>query len=187
MTGRMTLLTVAFVLMAAASPAAVATPATVPADSDQATIAALRQQVAAQQQRIGQLEARAAAPALIVPASDALALSLWDRMAAKFHRMLPATRGELTWFIIGFVGEFVFFLRFVVQWWASERQKRTVVPMAFWHLSLIGTALVLAYALFRIDPVFILAYGLNIFLYVRNLMIAKRQPALAAIMEKESE
>jgi lipid-A-disaccharide synthase-like uncharacterized protein len=114
-------------------------------DSD---VAALRKQVAEQERKIVQLEAKVG---------------------------MPSTAVGWTWFLIGLVGEGVFFLRFVVQWWASERQKRTVVPMAFWHLSLAGTALVLAYAVFVINPVFILAYSLNIFLYLRNLYIAKRQ------------
>lgn len=110
-----------------------------------------------------------------------------DRMAAHIDRLLPESKMGWFWFVLGFGGEFVFFLRFVVQWWASERAARTVVPMMFWHLSLIGTALVLAYALYRIDPVFILAYSLNVFLYVRNMMIARRNPALEVIAEKTSE
>ncbi|HAU36101.1 MAG TPA: hypothetical protein DCX07_00090 [Phycisphaerales bacterium] len=101
--------------------------------------------------------------------------------------MLPITLAAWLWFVVGFGGEFVFFLRFVVQWLASERHKRTVVPMAFWHLSLVGTAMVLAYAVYRIDPVFILAYSLNVVIYVRNLYIARNNPALQAVMEKESE
>jgi lipid-A-disaccharide synthase-like uncharacterized protein len=101
--------------------------------------------------------------------------------------LIPKSPAEWFWVITGLVGQFVFFLRFVVQWIASERQKRTVVPMVFWHLSLIGTLMVLAYALYRIDPVFILAYSLNIFIYVRNLVIAKRSPEMAAFAEKQSE
>jgi len=77
-------------------------------------------------------------------------------------------------FLIGMAGEGVFFLRFVVQWWASEKHGRTVVPMMFWYLSLIGTFGVLAYAAYCINWVFILAYSLNVFLYVRNLAIARR-------------
>ncbi len=91
---------------------------------------------------------------------------------------LPSSLLAWTWFLIGMIGEAVFFMRFVVQWWASERHKRTVVPMAFWHLSLVGTALVLAYAIFVWNPVFILAYSLNVFLYVRNLILARRSPAV---------
>ncbi len=101
--------------------------------------------------------------------------------------MLPKPFIEWIWLITGLAGEFVFFLRFVVQWIATERAKRTVVPMAFWHLSLIGTGLVLAYALYLLSPVFILAYSLNIFIYVRNLYIARRQPVREAVMEKTSE
>jgi len=83
---------------------------------------------------------------------------------------------EWTWFLVGLTGQFTFFLRFVVQWIASERRKRTVVPMAFWYLSLGGTLMVLSYAIYRLDPVFIAAYSLNIFIYVRNLHIARRSP-----------
>ena len=101
--------------------------------------------------------------------------------------LLPKTLIEWVWLGTGLVGEFVFFLRFVVQWIATERARRTVVPMAFWHLSLIGTAMVLAYAFYKLDPVFILAYSLNIFIYVRNLIIARRHPEQEVVMEKESE
>lgn len=102
-------------------------------------------------------------------------------------RIMPANITEWVWFLTGMVGEFVFFLRFVVQWIASERKKRTVVPMAFWHLSLAGTAMVLAYAIYKLDPVFILAYSLNIFIYVRNLTIARRHQETQAVMEKTAE
>lgn len=100
---------------------------------------------------------------------------------------IPSDFVALTWMMIGLVGEGVFFLRFVVQWLATERAKKTVVPMSFWYLSLGGTLLVLAYAFYKADPVFILAYGLNIFLYVRNLVIAKRHPEKTILAEKESE
>jgi lipid-A-disaccharide synthase-like uncharacterized protein len=99
----------------------------------------------------------------------------------------PKTTAGQVWFLIGMIGEGVFFLRFVVQWWASERKKQTVVPMMFWHLSLVGTVIVLAYAVWAINWVFMLAYSLNIIIYVRNLAIAKRKPAMEAVMEKESE
>lgn len=110
-----------------------------------------------------------------------------EQCRLKFARMTPPDTMGWFWLIVGFGGEMVFFLRFVVQWLASERKKRTVVPVAFWHLSLAGTALVLAYAVRQWDPVFILAYSLNIFLYVRNLYIAKQSPEAALVMEKEAE
>ncbi len=85
-----------------------------------------------------------------------------------------ATPTEIAWEIVGLVGHFFFFSRFVVQWIASERQKRTVVPEAFWYLSLVGTAIVLVYSLHVGRPVFMLAYSLNIVFYVRNLIIHRR-------------
>ncbi len=100
---------------------------------------------------------------------------------------IPTDFVACAWMVTGLIGEGVFFLRFVVQWLASERAKKTVVPMMFWYLSLGGTLLVLAYAFYKEDPVFILAYGLNIFLYVRNLIIAKRHPEQTVLAEKESE
>jgi len=85
-----------------------------------------------------------------------------------------ATPTEIAWEIVGLVGHFFFFSRFVVQWIASEREKKTVVPEAFWYLSLLGTVIVLTYSLHVGRPVFMLAYSLNIVIYVRNLYIHRR-------------
>jgi len=77
--------------------------------------------------------------------------------------------------VIGWVGNAAFFGRFFVQWYASERQKRVVVPVAFWWLSLIGSVLLLLYALFyRQDSVFIFAYAFTWIPYIRNLIIHAR-------------
>lgn len=73
------------------------------------------------------------------------------------------------WLIIGFSGQAFFTSRFVVQWFASERLKKSVVPTAFWYLSLLGGTILLAYALNRRDPVFILGQLTGIFIYLRNL------------------
>jgi lipid-A-disaccharide synthase-like uncharacterized protein len=107
-----------------------------------------------------------------------------DEMLAKFLQKLPRTTPELVWFIVGMTGEAVFLMRFVVQWIASERSKRTVVPIVFWHLSLVGTLMVLAYAVHTLDPVFMLAYSLNMVIYVRNLTIARRSPGQTVAMGK---
>ena len=87
----------------------------------------------------------------------------------------------VTWVAVGFFGQALFCARFVVQWLASEKHGRSVVPVAFWYLSIAGSMTVLAYALYRLDPVFILAYLFNSFVYVRNLMFIhrKRRAALA--------
>ncbi|MBU0640420.1 MAG: lipid-A-disaccharide synthase N-terminal domain-containing protein [Planctomycetes bacterium] len=65
----------------------------------------------------------------------------------------------------------MFMLRFVVQWFASERRGRSYVPVAFWYFSLIGGLMTLAYAFLRQEPVFMLAQGLGISIYVRNLIL----------------
>ena len=64
------------------------------------------------------------------------------------------------WLILGFVAQGLFSARFLMQWFASERAGRSVVPLTFWYLSLSGSALLLLYAIHRRDPVFILDYDL---------------------------
>ncbi|MCB9893505.1 MAG: lipid-A-disaccharide synthase N-terminal domain-containing protein [Planctomycetes bacterium] len=73
---------------------------------------------------------------------------------------------------IGISGQVLFTARIVVQWYASEKAKQSVVPKSFWWLSVIGTLMLLVYAWFTRDPVFLIGPSLNLFLYVRNLMIA---------------
>ncbi|MBK9586570.1 MAG: lipid-A-disaccharide synthase N-terminal domain-containing protein [Alphaproteobacteria bacterium] len=76
---------------------------------------------------------------------------------------------EAIWLSIGFIGQFLFFMRFFVQWIASERAKKSVIPNAFWYFSLSGGLVLTIYALYRQDPVFILGQGLGILIYTRNL------------------
>lgn len=76
-----------------------------------------------------------------------------------------------SWILFGFLAQFVFFMRFVVQWYASEKKKMTVVPVTFWYLSLVGTVMILIYSIYRRDVVFIVASLLNFLLYLRNLQI----------------
>ncbi|MFP4058684.1 MAG: lipid-A-disaccharide synthase N-terminal domain-containing protein [Candidatus Brocadiia bacterium] len=78
------------------------------------------------------------------------------------------------WFALGFAAQLLFSARFVVQWVASERRRRSYFPMAFWYLSLSGSALLLAYSIWRQDPVFILGQSFNSIIYVRNLMLIFR-------------
>jgi lipid-A-disaccharide synthase-like uncharacterized protein len=82
--------------------------------------------------------------------------------------------------IVGMTGNLVFFSRFWVQWFATERRRQVVVPVAFWWLSLIGSGLLLAYAAFyRKDSVFTLAYVFTWIPYIRNLVIHRRAVAAA--------
>jgi lipid-A-disaccharide synthase-like uncharacterized protein len=91
------------------------------------------------------------------------------------------------WDAVGFVGQFVFFLRFVVQWIATERKKRTVIPVAFWYLSLAGSAITLVYAIHVGRLVFILAFSLNMVIYVRNLYYARRKRRRAAAIAPKAK
>ncbi|MGQ3672811.1 lipid-A-disaccharide synthase N-terminal domain-containing protein [Xanthobacter sp. TB0136] len=79
------------------------------------------------------------------------------------------------WMILGFVAQFMFTMRFVVQWVASERAQRSVIPFAFWTFSLGGGTLLLIYAIYRRDPVFIAGQALSTFIYIRNLQFALRE------------
>jgi lipid-A-disaccharide synthase-like uncharacterized protein len=78
------------------------------------------------------------------------------------------------WVGLGWLGNVIFFSRFWVQWWATERRKRTVIPESFWWLSLVGSGCLLAYSLAQKNSVFILAYALNWIPYARNLVILRR-------------
>jgi len=80
------------------------------------------------------------------------------------------------WVVLGFVAQFFFTMRFVVQWIASERARASVIPVAFWFFSIGGGVLLLIYALYRRDPVFIAGQALGLFVYLRNLYFILRKP-----------
>jgi lipid-A-disaccharide synthase-like uncharacterized protein len=80
------------------------------------------------------------------------------------------------WLGVGFLGQAFFSARFLIQWIASERLRRSVVPRAFWYFSIGGGLTLLLYALWRRDPVFILGQGAGLFVYARNLYFVLRDP-----------
>jgi len=87
------------------------------------------------------------------------------------------------WVLLGFVAQGLFTLRFLVQWIASERAGRSVIPLAFWIFSIGGGVLLLVYALYRKDPVFIAGQAFGVFVYLRNLYFvlhARKETASAA-------
>lgn len=90
--------------------------------------------------------------------------------------ILPTFSNESLWIITGFIGQSLFFMRFFIQWLASEKAGRSVVPNAFWYFSLSGGLTLFAYALWRQDPVFIIGQGTGLFIYARNLHFIRRQP-----------
>ena len=79
------------------------------------------------------------------------------------------------WVILGFIAQFLFMMRFLVQWIASERVGRSIVPVAFWFFSIGGGSLLFIYALQRQDPVFIAGQGLGLVIYFRNLWLIFRE------------
>jgi lipid-A-disaccharide synthase-like uncharacterized protein len=86
------------------------------------------------------------------------------------------------WLAIGFGGQALFMARFVIQWFVSEKQRKSVIPVSFWYFSIFGALVLLVYSLHRRDPVFIAGQLLGVLIYVRNLHLirlertAARQP-----------
>ena len=84
------------------------------------------------------------------------------------------------WVLLGFAAQAFFTMRFVVQWIASERAGRSVIPIAFWWFSIGGGLLLFVYALYRKDPVFIAGQAFGVFVYGRNLYFVLRERHAAA-------
>lgn len=92
------------------------------------------------------------------------------------------SQGLGLWELVGFLGLAVFSSRFIIQWIVSERKKQSVIPVAFWYLSIVGSLCLLAYAIKKADPVFILSYLFNGFIYLRNLVLIRKQKRLEAVI-----
>ncbi len=89
--------------------------------------------------------------------------------------------------IWGFAAQAIFAARFIVQWIASEKEKRSVIPMAFWYLSLTGGIMLFIYAVYRKDPVFILGQASGLIVYIRNIVFRLREKKqLESMGEKEA-
>ncbi len=81
------------------------------------------------------------------------------------------TNIEILFLTIGFLGQGIFASRFIVQWIYSEKEGKSVIPIVFWYLSILGGIGLLTYAIFRKDPVIILGQSFGIFIYLRNLFL----------------
>lgn len=79
------------------------------------------------------------------------------------------------WTVLGFFGQFLFSMRFLMQWIASERKKESTIPIVFWYLSISGSLVLLLYALHIKNPVFILGQSVGCIIYLRNLMLIYRK------------
>ena len=93
---------------------------------------------------------------------------------------------ETIWLAIGFLGQGIFFMRWVVQWLASERSAESRVPIGFWYLSMVGGVITLAYAIYRKDPVFIAGQSIGTFVYIRNLMLIQKQSTSINVRQKQN-
>ena len=83
-----------------------------------------------------------------------------------------------SWLILGFLGQALFSMRFLIQWIYSEKHKKSLIPKAFWYFSLAGGITLFSYALLRQDPVFIAGQGLGLFVYIRNLMLIRKESSM---------
>ena len=91
---------------------------------------------------------------------------------------------ELVWLTLGMAAQLMFTLRFVVQWIASERARRSVMPEAFWYFSFVGGLMLLLYAIYRRDPVFILGQASGLFIYSRNIYFVWRGKRAARTLDE---
>lgn len=89
------------------------------------------------------------------------------------------------WIAVGFAGQAMFSMRFLIQWLSSERARRSVIPVAFWYFSLAGGSILLAYAIWRQDPVFIVGQGAGLLIYSRNLYFIHRERLQRALAGPE--
>ncbi|MEK7698969.1 MAG: lipid-A-disaccharide synthase N-terminal domain-containing protein [Planctomycetota bacterium] len=89
------------------------------------------------------------------------------------------------WVIIGFIGQFLFGSRFFVQWIVSEKRGESVIPEIFWYLSMAGSMILMIYALYRRDPVFIVGQCSGLFIYARNIMLICKKKKLLTTTPNE--
>lgn len=82
---------------------------------------------------------------------------------------------DYIWLTIGLLGQGIFSARFIIQWLVSEKEKKSVIPLAFWYLSLLGGLTLLVYSIYKKDPVFIIGQASGVFIYLRNLFLIQRE------------
>jgi lipid-A-disaccharide synthase-like uncharacterized protein len=79
----------------------------------------------------------------------------------------------IVWLVVGFAGQLLFSARFLVQWVVSEKRHESIIPPAFWYLSLFGGVTLLMYAIYKRDPVFIAGQATGVIIYARNIMLLR--------------
>ncbi len=91
------------------------------------------------------------------------------------------------WLTIGFIGQALFSMRFLIQWFQSERKQRSVIPLEFWYFSLAGGVTLLAYAIHQADPVFIVGQLTGLFVYARNLQMIFRERKAGSVQVQDEK
>jgi lipid-A-disaccharide synthase-like uncharacterized protein len=91
------------------------------------------------------------------------------------------------WLVVGFIGQALFGMRFIIQWIISEKRGESVIPLPFWYFSIGGSIILLSYAIHKQDPVFILGQSLGSIIYIRNLILIsrKKKTLLNAVAQNE--
>ena len=89
------------------------------------------------------------------------------------------------WLVVGFAGQVLFGMRFIIQWIISEKRGESVIPLPFWYLSIGGSLILLTYAIHKQDPVFILGQSLGSIIYIRNLILISRKKKAGEALENE--
>jgi lipid-A-disaccharide synthase-like uncharacterized protein len=101
-------------------------------------------------------------------------------LAGLEHWWATTPTTELIWITVGLIAQAMFSMRFLVQWVATERARASIIPETFWYFSFAGGAMLLAYAIYRLDPVFILGQATGLVIYARNIYfiwLGKRAPS----------
>ena len=101
-------------------------------------------------------------------------------MASLLSFFHVSTQAELLWVVFGFAAQLFFTARFLVQWLASEKARKSVMPVAFWYFSIIGGLIVLIYGIKKLEPVIILGQLPGVVIYTRNLWLIHRNRAREA-------
>ncbi|OCT14603.1 hypothetical protein A8709_17195 [Paenibacillus pectinilyticus] len=97
-----------------------------------------------------------------------------------WHFAVNLSPYQIGWIVFGFIGQIMFSMRFITQWLASEKAKRTVIPLSFWVYSILGSAVLSIYAIYRKDPVFLLGQLPSVFIYFRNIVLNRKATARPA-------
>jgi lipid-A-disaccharide synthase-like uncharacterized protein len=85
------------------------------------------------------------------------------------HWWAATPTSEILWITVGLLAQALFSMRFIVQWIATEKARASIIPETFWYFSFAGGAMLLAYAIYRMDPVFILGQATGLIIYARNI------------------